>query len=105
METLTAIWAFLSQFPVGLAQETTGIVLGANGIFAILVIAKRGKLVITPPVQWAPMMLFAVAWLVGWVAGLLGSGIADWFWVTFSVLTLTSFVWSVINIIRALANR
>ena len=109
MDIVTDLWEFFSQFPVYLANSLGGIIVGMNVVCAVMIITFRRSPALSYIALMLPLALYGLAWVLQWLAGVFvnwgWSGWATVFWILFSLVSLTSFFWSFVNIARLAINR
>ena len=105
INAFVAVWNFLISFPPSVASAVMGVII------IIVVITMAAIAIRRPPftlslksVAW-PVGLYGLAWLCQAAATWQPlSGASPFFWVCFSLLALVSFIWSGINMFRAVFN-
>ena len=108
MEPIPSLWEFFVSFPIDLADRSKGVIVIAVVVTAVVIVTWRRKPQMSIPVLMTPMALYGGAWLVQWLAQWLSTSFADAsgvFWVLFSLLILTSLIWSAVNLIRVIVNK
>lgn len=108
MDAVPSIWEFFVSFPRDLAEASKTVILIIAVITALLVVIWRGSTKMSTRVQWAPLAIYGGAWISQLLADWLSTTFADVsgvLWVLFSLLILTSLIWSVVNAIRVIANK
>lgn len=109
MDIVTDLWGFFSQFPADLANRLGGFIVILNIVCAVMIVTFRRSPALSYIALMLPLALYGLAWVLQWLAGVFvnwgWSGWAAVFWILFSLVSLTSFVWSFVNIFRLAINR
>ena len=104
-DAIAAVWNFLISFPPAVASAVMGAIIIIVVITMMAIVIRRGQVRLSLiSVAW-PIMLYGVAWLCQ--AGAVWpplSGASSFLWISFSVLALISFIWSFINMLKAVFN-
>jgi len=108
MEPIPSLWGFFVSFPIDLAEQSKGVIVIISVVTAVVILAWRRHPKMEAAILATPLALYGGAWIAQWLAQWLSASFADAtgvFWVLFSLLIMTSLIWSMVNLIRVIVNK
>jgi len=104
MDAIVGFFNYLAHLPTPIADGLIGVTMAIIGTTAVIVIFR--DMAISGRHYAAPIAVTALAWLLRWLAGLIGNSVAvEWLTFSFVILAATGLIWGIIVLIAVVRGK